>query len=321
MLVGMGCPCNLSTPVLIINPHRSKHKTTAIIPLINGSFLLKFLWTAEHYFCLCVCSCARKDRCERADEPLRFASRPEQCVRLSVHPNNISVTMSEVQVSFVWLFSNYFLLFVFLCLSPSVFSLILSLFLTLSFFVSVLSYSLFFRPKTFPILPPVLTAHLRTTLKRRGTLWADASTVCPPRHGRSLPSHVTGVRHSSALLKLFFQLVKGRWSSQCVCWQVTSVWWSSIWNPKRRGRSSPAWISFSTTAASISRKSADSHAVRRKTAAVARRHTTFKVEVCLYGTVLCVFTASNWGRNVIFVSRWQIFDELRDEIRLLMSFH
>uniref|UniRef100_A0A3B4CWW1 Plexin-A1 n=1 Tax=Pygocentrus nattereri TaxID=42514 RepID=A0A3B4CWW1_PYGNA len=42
--------------------------------------------------------CTRKDRCERADEPQRFASRMEQCVRLTVHPNNISVTMSEVQL-------------------------------------------------------------------------------------------------------------------------------------------------------------------------------------------------------------------------------
>uniref|UniRef100_A0A672N3R0 Plexin-A1 n=1 Tax=Sinocyclocheilus grahami TaxID=75366 RepID=A0A672N3R0_SINGR len=43
--------------------------------------------------------CSRKDRCERADEPQRFASRLEQCVRLMVQPNNISVTMSEVQAS------------------------------------------------------------------------------------------------------------------------------------------------------------------------------------------------------------------------------
>uniref|UniRef100_A0A672MZF9 Plexin-A1 n=1 Tax=Sinocyclocheilus grahami TaxID=75366 RepID=A0A672MZF9_SINGR len=40
--------------------------------------------------------CSRKDRCERADEPQRFASRLEQCVRLMVQPNNISVTMSEL---------------------------------------------------------------------------------------------------------------------------------------------------------------------------------------------------------------------------------
>uniref|UniRef100_A0AAZ3Q8C7 Plexin-A1 n=1 Tax=Oncorhynchus tshawytscha TaxID=74940 RepID=A0AAZ3Q8C7_ONCTS len=42
--------------------------------------------------------CSRKDRCERADEPQRFASRVEQCVKLSVQPGNISVTMSKVQV-------------------------------------------------------------------------------------------------------------------------------------------------------------------------------------------------------------------------------
>uniref|UniRef100_A0A8K9XMB5 Sema domain-containing protein n=1 Tax=Oncorhynchus mykiss TaxID=8022 RepID=A0A8K9XMB5_ONCMY len=42
--------------------------------------------------------CSRKDRCERADEPQRFASRVEQCVKLSVQPGNISVTMSEVQL-------------------------------------------------------------------------------------------------------------------------------------------------------------------------------------------------------------------------------
>lgn len=45
--------------------------------------------------------CARKDRCERAEEPQRFTTRAEQCVRLSVQPNTVSVTMSEVQVQFV----------------------------------------------------------------------------------------------------------------------------------------------------------------------------------------------------------------------------
>ncbi|XP_030313990.1 plexin-A1 [Calypte anna] len=40
--------------------------------------------------------CSRKDRCERADEPQRFASDLRQCVQLSVQPKNISVTMSEV---------------------------------------------------------------------------------------------------------------------------------------------------------------------------------------------------------------------------------
>ncbi|NWT53550.1 PLXA1 protein, partial [Erythrocercus mccallii] len=40
--------------------------------------------------------CSRKDRCERADEPQRFASDLQQCVQLTVQPRNISVTMSEV---------------------------------------------------------------------------------------------------------------------------------------------------------------------------------------------------------------------------------
>uniref|UniRef100_A0A8C2TVV3 Plexin-A1 n=1 Tax=Coturnix japonica TaxID=93934 RepID=A0A8C2TVV3_COTJA len=40
--------------------------------------------------------CSRKDRCERADEPQRFASELRQCVQLTVQPRNISVTMSEL---------------------------------------------------------------------------------------------------------------------------------------------------------------------------------------------------------------------------------
>ena len=54
--------------------------------------------------CVCVCvrsRCSRKDRCERAEEPQRFTTRAEQCVRLSVQPTTISVTMSEVQVQCV----------------------------------------------------------------------------------------------------------------------------------------------------------------------------------------------------------------------------
>uniref|UniRef100_A0A4W6C4U6 Plexin A1 n=1 Tax=Lates calcarifer TaxID=8187 RepID=A0A4W6C4U6_LATCA len=42
--------------------------------------------------------CSRKDRCERAGEPQRFASDQRQCVELTVQPRNISVTMSEVQL-------------------------------------------------------------------------------------------------------------------------------------------------------------------------------------------------------------------------------
>lgn len=46
--------------------------------------------------------CSRKDRCERADEPQRFASDLRQCVQLTVQPKNISVTMSEVPVSHLY---------------------------------------------------------------------------------------------------------------------------------------------------------------------------------------------------------------------------
>ncbi|KAM4610656.1 plexin-A1-like [Polymixia lowei] len=42
--------------------------------------------------------CSRKDRCERAEEPQRFTTRVEQCVRLTVQPDTVSVTMSEVQL-------------------------------------------------------------------------------------------------------------------------------------------------------------------------------------------------------------------------------
>ncbi|XP_062853456.1 plexin-A1b [Trichomycterus rosablanca] len=49
-------------------------------------------------WCVLLNMCSRKDRCERADEPWRFASRVDQCVDLTVQPNNISVTMSEVQL-------------------------------------------------------------------------------------------------------------------------------------------------------------------------------------------------------------------------------
>ncbi|XP_037832878.1 plexin-A1 isoform X1 [Kryptolebias marmoratus] len=42
--------------------------------------------------------CSRRDHCERAEEAQRFTTRVEQCVHLSVHPETISVTMSEVQL-------------------------------------------------------------------------------------------------------------------------------------------------------------------------------------------------------------------------------
>ncbi|NXC89186.1 PLXA4 protein, partial [Cercotrichas coryphoeus] len=40
--------------------------------------------------------CTRKERCERSSEPRRFASEMKQCVRLTVHPNNISVSQYNV---------------------------------------------------------------------------------------------------------------------------------------------------------------------------------------------------------------------------------
>ncbi|CAL8386518.1 unnamed protein product [Gadus morhua 'NCC'] len=40
--------------------------------------------------------CTRKEKCERSSEPRRFASDLQQCVRLSVHPNNISVSQFSV---------------------------------------------------------------------------------------------------------------------------------------------------------------------------------------------------------------------------------
>ncbi|KAL8222453.1 UNVERIFIED_CONTAM: Plexin-A4 [Gekko kuhli] len=40
--------------------------------------------------------CTRKEQCERSSEPRRFASEMKQCVRLTVHPNNISVSQYNV---------------------------------------------------------------------------------------------------------------------------------------------------------------------------------------------------------------------------------
>ena len=42
--------------------------------------------------------CTRKERCERSREPRRFASEVKQCVRLTVHPSNISVSQYNVLV-------------------------------------------------------------------------------------------------------------------------------------------------------------------------------------------------------------------------------
>ncbi|XP_069485730.1 plexin-A4 isoform X3 [Ambystoma mexicanum] len=47
-------------------------------------------------WCVLHNTCTRKERCERSHEPRRFASDMKQCVRLTVHPNNISVSQYNV---------------------------------------------------------------------------------------------------------------------------------------------------------------------------------------------------------------------------------
>ncbi|XP_053576814.1 plexin-A1 isoform X2 [Bombina bombina] len=47
-------------------------------------------------WCVLHNTCSRKDKCERAEELHRFTTDQRQCVQLTVHPKNISVTMSEV---------------------------------------------------------------------------------------------------------------------------------------------------------------------------------------------------------------------------------
>ncbi|XP_029471016.1 plexin-A4 isoform X1 [Rhinatrema bivittatum] len=47
-------------------------------------------------WCVLHNTCTRKERCERSQEPRRFASEMRQCVRLTVHPNNISVSQYNV---------------------------------------------------------------------------------------------------------------------------------------------------------------------------------------------------------------------------------
>lgn len=47
-------------------------------------------------WCVLHNTCTRKERCERSREPRRFASEMKQCVRLTVHPNNISVSQYNV---------------------------------------------------------------------------------------------------------------------------------------------------------------------------------------------------------------------------------
>uniref|UniRef100_A0A4W3GVX0 Plexin-A2 n=1 Tax=Callorhinchus milii TaxID=7868 RepID=A0A4W3GVX0_CALMI len=43
--------------------------------------------------------CSRRDKCERAEEPHRFAAVIDQCVKLSIRPNSISVSEHTVQLT------------------------------------------------------------------------------------------------------------------------------------------------------------------------------------------------------------------------------
>ncbi|GAA6071380.1 plexin-A4 isoform X1, partial [Tachysurus ichikawai] len=67
--------------------------------------------------------CTRKEKCERSSEPRRFTSDIKQCVRLSVHPSNISVSQYSVTCKLylsVQLFSFRFLFFSWLNSEPIV---------------------------------------------------------------------------------------------------------------------------------------------------------------------------------------------------------
>ncbi|KAG2460092.1 PLXA4 protein, partial [Polypterus senegalus] len=60
------------------------------IQAVESSPILRDMaFSADH-------KCTRKENCERSTEPRRFASDIKQCVRLSVHPNNISVSQYSV---------------------------------------------------------------------------------------------------------------------------------------------------------------------------------------------------------------------------------
>lgn len=43
--------------------------------------------------------CARRDQCQRAEEPFRFATNIERCVKVISHPDSIAVSAHSVPVS------------------------------------------------------------------------------------------------------------------------------------------------------------------------------------------------------------------------------
>lgn len=63
-----------------------------------------FTYFASFYSCSCrSChlhpSCSQRSRCERADEPYRFAATLNQCVKATVYPDSIAVSEPSVPVS------------------------------------------------------------------------------------------------------------------------------------------------------------------------------------------------------------------------------
>ncbi|KAI1897964.1 hypothetical protein AGOR_G00088710 [Albula goreensis] len=50
-------------------------------------------------WCVLHNTCTREEKCERSSEPQGFASDIKQCVRFSIHPNNISVSQHSDMTS------------------------------------------------------------------------------------------------------------------------------------------------------------------------------------------------------------------------------
>lgn len=78
----------------------------------KGYILLSFcqinkhqsLWLSQYFpnYRLCTLSfssrCSQRDRCERANEPYRFAATLNQCVKATVYPDSIAVSEPSVPV-------------------------------------------------------------------------------------------------------------------------------------------------------------------------------------------------------------------------------
>ncbi len=75
--------------------------------LVDLSFILCVCWNksiSKPFLSLCasfssLISCSQRNRCERADEPYRFAASLNQCVKATVYPDSIAVSEPSVPVS------------------------------------------------------------------------------------------------------------------------------------------------------------------------------------------------------------------------------